>query len=337
MRIGLFDVDSHNFPNLPLMKLSAWHKSRGDTVEWWDPDDGRYSIVYASKVFTESVLPAITNADTVHIGGSGIDLKNKLPYEIEHTTPDYSLYPQFKFALGWLTRGCPRANHGFCITPEKDGCRSIKTADLSEFWTGQKQIYLLDQNLLACKDDRIDLIRQLAASKAEVEFGGGMDVRFMTDEVIEELRHVRVKDYHFAWDDPKEDLFPQFSKVASSGLFPARKIGVYVLTNYWSSHEEDLLRIYKLRILGYCPYVMIYDKQKFVDTRGRLLPDVWDRYTPEQIFHFKLCQHLQRWTSNRALWASCQTVNDYRPYIQFLTKWPDILRRHQHENHLSQL
>lgn len=93
MRIGLFDVDSHNFPNLPLMKLSAWHKSRGDTVEWWDPDDGHYSIVYASKVFTESVLPAITNADTVHIGGSGIDLKNKLPYEIEHTTPDYSLYP----------------------------------------------------------------------------------------------------------------------------------------------------------------------------------------------------------------------------------------------------
>lgn len=59
MRIGLFDVDSHNFPNLPLMKLSAWHKSRGDTVEWWDPDDGRYSIVYASKVFTESVLPAM--------------------------------------------------------------------------------------------------------------------------------------------------------------------------------------------------------------------------------------------------------------------------------------
>lgn len=57
---------------------------------------------------------------------------------------------------------------------------------------------------------------------------------------------------------------------------------------------------------------------------------------PEIIIMFKLCQHLQRWTSNRALWASCQTVNDYRPYIQFLTKWPDILRRHQHENHLSQ-
>lgn len=335
MRIGLCDVDSHNFPNLPLMKISAWHKNRGDVVEWWDPNGGRYSTVYASKVFTESVIPSITNADAVYIGGSGVDLKNKLPYEIEHTTPDYTLYPQFDFALGWLTRGCPRANHGFCATPEKDGCRSIKTADLSEFWTGQKEIYLLDQNLLACKSERIDLIRQLAASGATVEFGGGMDVRFMTDDIIDALRHVKVKDFHFAWDDPREDLFFQFFKVANSGLFPAKKTSVYVLTNYWSTHEEDLRRIYKLRILGYCPYVMIYDKQKFVTTRGRLLPDVWERYAPEQIFHFKLCQHLQRWTANRALWATCPTINDYRPYTNFLAKWPDLLRRHQHENHLS--
>ena len=91
MRIGLCDVDSHNFPNLPLMKISAWHKARGDTVEWWNPNGGQYSVVYASKVFTESPLPVIRNADKVQIGGSGVDLKNKLPYEIEHTTPDYTL------------------------------------------------------------------------------------------------------------------------------------------------------------------------------------------------------------------------------------------------------
>lgn len=180
---------------------------------------------------------------------------------------------------------------------------------------------------MACKD-RKELIRQLAASGATVEFGGGMDVRFMTDDIIEELRRVNVKDFHFAWDDPREDLFPQFLKSAASGLFPVKKTGVYVLTNYWSSHEEDLRRIYKLRILGYCPYVMIYDKQKFVGPRGRLLPDVWGRYTPEQIYHFKLCQHLQRWTANRALWATCPTIESYQPYTNFIRKWPDILRRH---------
>lgn len=317
MKIGLLAADSLNFPNLPLMKISAWHKQKGDLVEWWSPDGGQYDKVYISKIFTESTLPQITNADEVQIGGSGVDLENKLPYEIEHATPDYTLYPQYTFALGWLTRGCPRKNHGFCITPKKDGCISVKTADLNEFWTGQKEIYLLDQNLLACKD-RVELIRQLAVSGAQVNFSGGMDVRFLSDEIIEELRRVRVKDFHFAWDDPKEDLFPHFLRVAVSGLFPVKKVSVYVLTNYWSTHEEDLARIYKLRILGYIPYVMIYDKQKFVNPRGRLLPDVWERYTPEQIYHFKLCQHLQRWTANRALWAMCPTIKTYKPYTNFI-------------------
>lgn len=320
MRIGLLAVDSHNFPNLPLMKISARHKLRGDQVEWWSPDGGQYDKVYASKVFTETPMPVIGNADEVQIGGSGVDLENKLLYEIEHTTPDYTLYPQYEFALGWLTRGCPRKNHGFCITPLKDGCVSVKTADLSEFWTGQKEICLLDQNLLACKD-RVELIRQLASSGARVEFSGGVDIRFMTDEIIEEFRNVRVKDFHFAWDDPKEDLFPYFLRVATSGLFSAKRASVYVLTNYWSTHEEDLARIYKLRLLGYTPYVMIYDKQKFVDPRGRLLPSAEERYTPEQIYHFKLCQHLQRWTANRALWASIPTIKAYQPYINFKKKW----------------
>jgi len=35
MRIGLIDVDGHNFPNLALMKLSARHKALGDTVGDW--------------------------------------------------------------------------------------------------------------------------------------------------------------------------------------------------------------------------------------------------------------------------------------------------------------
>lgn len=329
MRIGLVDVDSHNFPNLPLMKISAWHKQQGDTVEWWSAAGGQYGKVYVSQIFTESSTPVIANADTVQYGGSGIDLKNHLPYGMEHSTPDYSLYPQYDFAVGWLTRGCPRKNHGYCITPEKDGCISTKVADLNEFWNGQKEIYLLDQNLLACKD-RIELIRQLALSGASVDFSGGMDVRFMTDEIIHELKQVKVRDFHFAWDDPRENLFPHFLRVASSGLKTVKRtrIGVYVLTNYWSSHAEDLERIYKLRILGFSPYVMIYDKQKFVDSRGRFLADVWERYTPEQIFNFKLCQHLQRWTTNRALWAKCPTINDYLPYNNFLKMWPSILAKH---------
>lgn len=326
MNIGLIDVDSHNFPNLPLMKISAWHKAHGDTVEWWNPDVDRYDKVYASKVFTDSAMPDVSNSDDIQIGGSGVDLDNCLPYEIEHTTPDYGLYPQYDFAVGWLTRGCPRKNHGFCITPKKDGCISKKTADLNEFWLGQKEICLLDQNLLACKD-RIDLIKQLADSKARVNFVGGMDVRFMTDGIIDLLRTVHVKDFHFAWDDPCEDLAVSFTKVANSGLFKSKRIGVYVLTNYWSTLDEDLMRIYKLRELGYLPYVMIYGKQEFVDKHGRLHPDVWNRFTTSEIYDFKICQQLQRWTTNRALFASCPKFDDYRGYINFKKRWPDILSR----------
>lgn len=315
MNIALW-TDSHNFPSLPCMKLSAHHKSRGDRVEWWQPQ-GSYDIAYISKVFTESAMPEITNAQKVIRGGSGIDLKNKLPEDIEHTTPDYSLYPQHDFALGFLTRGCPRINHSYCITPHKDGTCARKVADLSEFWAGQKDIVLLDQNLLACKD-RIDLIGQLAESKARVEFNGGLDVRFVDSEVIAALRRVRVKDYHFAWDDPQEDLYSSFERIAQSGLLSPGATGVYVLTNYWSTTEEDLHRVYALRGLGYMPYVMIYDKQQYVDGRGRWLPQAGSLFTPAQLRHFKVCQYMQRWANNRAIIKSCPHFEDYGPYRQWI-------------------
>ena len=51
MKIGLIDVDVHNFPNLALMKISAYHKSKGDEVEWFFGFN-EYDKVYMSKVFT---------------------------------------------------------------------------------------------------------------------------------------------------------------------------------------------------------------------------------------------------------------------------------------------
>ena len=312
MRIGLLDADSHNFPNLCLMKLSGWHKAQGDEVERWMPDN-HYDCVYVSKVFSESVVPEVHNSHEVLYGGSGFDLENKLPYEIEHQTPDYALYPQFDFAVGWLTRGCPRCNHTFCITPKKDGKVSVKTADLTEFWTGQSKIVLLDQNLLACRE-RLDLIGQLDESGATCAFNGGLDARFMDDEVIEAMRGVKVNHLHFAWDDPKEDLAPAFKRIAASGLQKPNNITVYVLVNFWSTHEEDLHRIYTLRSLGLMPYVMIYDKQKYVNDRGRWLPGVEQKFTEEQRRHFKICQHMQRWCNSRSIIKICPKFEDYEPY-----------------------
>ena len=322
MKIGILAPDSHNFPNLPIMKISAYHKAQGNSVEWWKPEE-QYDAVYCSVIFSETEVPRITNAAEVHYGGSGIDLKNSLPEEIEHATPDYSIYPDCDFAVGFLTRGCPRLNHaqsrgGFCITPDKDGCKVRKVADLSEFWTGQKKISLLDQNLLACKEHRIDLLRQLAASGAEIDFKGGLDARFVNEEVIAELKKIKVRNYFFAWDDPKEELSERFAFIASSGIKNPDRIGVYVLTNFWSTTEQDLYRVYTLRGLGFVPFVMIYDKQKYVDEHGRWLDGVEERFTIEELRHFKICQYMQRWSAARRLMKSCPNFNDYEMYRRML-------------------
>jgi hypothetical protein len=328
VQVGLWN-DSTKFPNLCSMKISAFCKSTGDQTELFD-ENHSYDMIFASKVFTESKEPNFGNTPVIR-GGSGYDLHNKLPDHIEHIYPDYSLYPDFKAALGVLTRGCPRLNHaqshgGFCITPDKDGCRTKKVADLSEFWRGQDEIYLLDQNLLAAAEKK-DLLQQLIDSKATVTFDGGMDVRYMSDEIIEMCRNLRVKDWHFAWDDPKEKLESKFARVAESGILRKDRCGVYVLTNFWSTTERDLHRIYTLRSYGYVPYVMIYDKQKFVHDNGKWKQGVEDRFTVEQLRHFKTCQHIQRWCNNRALIRTVPNFNNYEPYSSWISKGQPVPTR----------
>lgn len=328
MQVGLWN-DSTNFPNLCTMKISAYLKATGDQTELYN-ENHKYDLVFASKVFTESTEPDFGNVPVIR-GGSGYDLDNKLPYHIEHIYPDYSLYPDFKAALGVLTRGCPRLNHaqsrgGFCITPDKDGCLTKKVADLSEFWNGQDEIYLLDQNLLAASE-RKELLQQLIDSKATITFDGGMDARYMSDEIIEMCRNLKVKDWHFAWDDPKENLEPKFEKLIESGLIKKNRCGVYVLTNFWSTTEQDLHRIYTLRKYGYMPYVMIYDKQKFVNDNGTWKKGVEDRFTVEQLRHFKTCQHLQRWCNNRAFIKTVHDFSNYEPYSKWVTKGQPVPTR----------
>ncbi len=292
MKIGLIDVDGHNFPNLALMKISAWHKSQGDTVEWCLPLD-HYDIVYQSKVFDETYSPDIEwtpMADKIVKGGTGYGLDNKLPDEIEHIYPDYSLYGITDSAYGRLTMGCPRGCE-FCIVASKEGRKSYKVADLSEFWRGQKKIVLLDPNILACKDHP-DLLQQLIDSKACVDFNQGLDIRLTTEANISLLNQIKVKEIHFAWDNAKDDLKPYFERYKALAKHkPHGQYGtVYCLTNFGSTMEENLYRIYTLRDLGYDPYVMVYDKPN----------------APREI------RLLQRWCNNRFIFKSCERFEDYK-------------------------
>ena len=293
MHIGLMDVDGHNFPNLALMKLSAYHKQEGDRVTWHNGYEMPYDIVYKSKVFDATYsddVPDPFNSDTVIKGGTGYGLDNYLPAEIEHCFPDYSIYPTLtqNTAFGFLTRGCPRSCK-FCIVSKKEGKCSRKVANLSEFWDGQKTIELLDPNLLAC-NDRESLLEQLVKSKAWINFNQGLDIRFTDKDIAELLNRIKVKSIHFAWDNPNDDLYNKFKSVSEILKYSISKKIVYVLVNFNSTFEQDLWRVYTLRELGYDPYIMVYD-------RPNASKDI---------------RRLQRWCNNRFIYKSCPNFSDYR-------------------------
>jgi hypothetical protein len=235
-------------------------------------------------------------ADKIVKGGTGYGLDNNLPYEIEHIYPDYSLYSETNIdientAYGFLTRGCPRACD-FCIVAEKEGRKAYKVADLSEFWNGQKYIKLLDPNILACKQ-HLNLLQQLVDSKAYVDFTQGLDIRLTNDANIDLINKVKLKEIHFAWDNAKDDLKPYFERYKANAKHkPHGRYGtVYCLTNYGSTMEENLYRIYTLRDMGFDPYVMIYDKPN----------------APKEI------RYLQRWCNNIRVFRNCPRFEDFDP------------------------
>lgn len=281
MKIGLIDVDGHNFPNLALMRISAYHKARGDTVEWWWSDFTHYDIVYMSKVFSDTYskdVPEPLNADKVIKGGTGYhihlvdgrehfdrDGHMDLPSEIERMAPDYSIYPQYNFAVSMTSRGCPRGC-GFCHVAAKEGRCSAKVADVADFWTGQKLIKSLDPNITACVEKR-DIFRQYRATGAAVDFTQGLDIRLIDDADIDDLNSMRLENIHFAWDNPNDDLTDRFAYYAGKTKHkPHGDYGaVYILTNFEkcsiSEHlNHALFRINAVDRLGFRPYLMIYDK-----------------------------------------------------------------------------
>jgi hypothetical protein len=306
MKIGLYDVDSHNFPNLPLMKISAYHKSQGDIVEKL-LHCNKYDIVYVSKVFGDEyskIDNTVIQADKVFYGGTGFAIKvengkevydkekdKPLPEYIENQYPDYSLYDT-KTSYGFLTRGCPN-NCSFCLVSQKEGFCSKKVADLKQFWNGQKQIKLLDANILACRE-HMSLLEQLANSQAEVDFTQGLDARFINKDNARLLNKIIKSNVHFAFDSMKNEKriiegLRIYKDNVKMGTSDGEK-SVYVLTNYDTTFEEDWYRITKIRELGFSPYIMIYRKPS----------------------SNKLYKYLQRWCNNRRLYNSSD-FKDYKP------------------------
>lgn len=259
MKVGLIDVDGHNFPNLALMKLSAWHKAQGDDVGWYVGIE-RYDKVYMSKVFAFSPDEGrVIQADEVMRGGSGYKMYDQwMPDEIEHICPDYSLYPMYKEAYGFLTRGCVN-KCPFCIVPRKEG--AIRPhADISEFLGDRKSAVLMDNNVLA-SEWGLQQIEKIISLGIRVDFNQGIDCRIIAKNksIAKLLSRVKwIRNIRMAYDSSAitEEVETAINYLKEAGI-PSWRMWFYMLVkeNEIKDAEERALH---LDYLGCTPFAMPY-------------------------------------------------------------------------------
>ena len=251
-KIGLIDVDGHNFPNFALMKISAYHKAEGNIVEW--ANIGKYDKTYMSKVFTFTPDYSIGLGDYGEIvkGGTGYDIHSVLPIEIENTLPDYTIYPMYESAYGYLTRGCPN-KCGWCLVPEKEG--NIKPyADIEDIMQGRKSVILMDNNILA-SDHGLRQIEKIIDLKIKVDFNQGLDARIIANnkDIAKLLAKVRwIRQIRMACDTKSQ--IPYIDKAITYlneyGL-KSYKIFVYVLVK---DIDDAMERVVFLKAKGCNPF-----------------------------------------------------------------------------------
>lgn len=289
MNIGLVDVDGHNFPNLVLMKLSAWHKAQGDQVEFADPMFGRYDRVYMSKVFT--FTPDCTDIYHCEVrrGGTGYkDYTTTLPEDIEHACPDYSLYGCHE-AYGFLTRGCPN-RCPWCVVPHKEG-RIRPASPIREFIGDKRRAVLLDNNVLA-SDWGLGQIEEIIRMGIAVDFNQGLDARRAYNDayILDLISRVKwLKQIRFACDKMSQlgAVTKCVEELGRRGV-KSYRIFVYCLIQ---DVDESLEQINALRKLGVLPFA-----QPCRDLENNVEP------SNEQ-------KRLARWCNHRAIFKSVEFRN----------------------------
>lgn len=296
MRIGLVDVDGHNFPNFALMRISGYHKGIGDDVEWADPIMGNYDRVYMSKIFTFTPdYPYEFDCEVIK-GGTGYDIKSRLPKEIEDSTAmDYSIYPDCNFSIQFFSRGCIR-KCPFCLVSDKEGhIHRVKPVELNP---NGEWIEVLDNNFFANPYWK-NAIKYLIKANRPVKFHG-VDVRIMTEEQVSWLNKVKLKGrIHIAWDNPSLDLTDKLEEVTK--YIKPYKLMCYVLIGFNSTIEQDLHRVETLRKFGIDPFV-----QPYRDFENKRIPTQYEK-------------DFARWANNKIVYRKCR-FEDFEPRKGFLCR-----------------
>jgi len=292
MQIGVYDVDGV-IPNLALMKISAWHKTRGDSVSHYNPIlKNEYDKIYASKTFLYSDGSKL-DPEKMEIGGTGWDIHKTLPPEIESMPPDYALY-HYPHSIGFTMRGC-RLRCSFCVVPDKEGAPK-PTSTVSEIWQQRSSdfIMLLDNDFFGNPQWR-ERVLEIQAHNLRVNFSQGINIRNLKPEQAEALAGVRYRNssgnkqqIHFAWDDVRHEklIHKGIETAINAGIKPYR-MAFYILIGYSSSPAEDLHRVLTLRDYGCDPFVMPYDRgdayqrkfARWVNHKAIFRSVSWDEYS----------------------------------------------------------
>lgn len=261
MKVAIHAVDA-KIPNVALMKISAFHKAQGDTVELLSPIEAQAfppDVLYLSKQFnfTEDISWT-PDCETIK-GGTGYDMTAHLTQEQEACYPDYGLFG-CDIAIGRITRGCPR-NCQWCVVPKMDGNKVYQVAELDNFWRDQSVVRLLDDNLTANRQLFIDTCNRLSKERVKTIFEA-LDIRFIDNDAAQALAKVRLQgNVHFAFDSlaVENDVVKGIMALKNAG-FGLYKATFYVLIGFDTTPEQDLYRVEILRSLGVESFVMPFDK-----------------------------------------------------------------------------
>lgn len=256
-KVLLIDVDS-KIPNLALMKLSAWHKTQGDTVGF---DIENPDLIYASIVFKKNVykLAEIKKkyGEKVICGGSGIDLDKKLIDTIEYIKPDYTIYPEMDYSLGFTTRGCIR-NCYFCIVNKKEG-KLTRWQHPSTFYDQQfKTIQLLDNNWMADREWFMETSTWIINHNLKL-IENGLDIRILDKELAEHIAKFKMaKPLKFAFDSDrdKEPVLQGLRLLKDAGVNTRQNVQFYVYTHNDNQYESAVNRCRTLKENGTNAFVM---------------------------------------------------------------------------------
>ena len=252
MLVGLYNLEPKIY-NTALMQVSFYHKQQGDDVELYNHlTPHKYDKVYAFSIFEWTNKSYVT--PNMIVGGTGFNIQSKLPPEIERCNLDYSIYPSCNTSYIWFSRGCIR-NCPFCIVPQKEG--KIHPVEPKNLNPKGEFITVMDNNFFANPQWR-EAIEWLMDTKQKVDINQGIDVRIITDEMIDVLVSLPTKAIRIAWDDPKKNLVPNIKKMLKK--ISPHKMMCYVLIGYSSTQEEDYHRVMTLRDLQIDPFVMPYNK-----------------------------------------------------------------------------